>query len=118
MKGLLPPDNHINNSLTPDRNTSPISLGQENDKLNEPATPDSVSKLSEQLSNININDPITLNPDKNSLLNKGKLNFNKRQLVSYTLISSKPLATIQDLGIVLLSTFFKEQTFEKNCFLT
>ena len=45
---ILPPDNHINNSLTPDYNPSLISGGQENDnKLNEPATPDYVSKLSD-----------------------------------------------------------------------
>ena len=56
--------------ITPDCNTSPISLGQQNNKLNEPETPDYVSKLSEQLSNVNINDQITLNPDKNVLLNK------------------------------------------------
>ena len=78
---LLSPDNHINNSLTPDCYTSPTSVKQENDKLNEPAMPDYVSKLSEQLPNININDKITLSPDKNALLNKGKLNFKKGQLV-------------------------------------
>ena len=44
---------------------SPLSVRQKNDKLNEPATPTYVSKLSEQLSNININDQITLDPDKN-----------------------------------------------------
>ena len=82
---LLPPGNHINDLLTPDCNTSPISLGQQNNKLHEPETLDYVSKLSEQLSNVNINDQITLNPDKNVLLNKRKLNFKKGQLVSYTL---------------------------------
>ena len=55
----------ISNSLTPDCNTSPISVRQKNDKPNEPTTPTYVSKLSEQLSNININDQITLDPDKN-----------------------------------------------------
>ena len=34
-------------------------------KPNKPAAPTYVSKLSEQLSNININDQITLDPDKN-----------------------------------------------------
>ena len=29
----------ISNSLTPDRNTSPISVRQKNDKSNEPAAP-------------------------------------------------------------------------------
>ena len=37
---LLTPDNHINNSLTPHCNTSPISFRQKNDKPNEPVTPD------------------------------------------------------------------------------
>ena len=63
---LLTPDNHINNSLTPDCNTSPISFRQKNGKPNEPATPDYLSKLSKQLCNININDKITLDPDKNT----------------------------------------------------
>ena len=66
-------------------NISPISLRQKNDKLNKPPTPDYVSKLLEQLSNINVNDQITLDPEKNALLNKGKLNFKKGQLISYTL---------------------------------
>ena len=55
----------ISNSLTPDCNTSTLSVRQKNDKLNVPATSTYVSKLSEQLSNININDQITLDPDKN-----------------------------------------------------
>ena len=55
----------ISNSLTPDCNTSPISVRQKNDKPNEPAPPTYVSKLSEQLPNVNINDQITLDPDKN-----------------------------------------------------
>ena len=55
----------ISNSLTPDCNTSPISVRQKNDKPNEPTAPIYVSKLSEQLPNININDQITLDPDKN-----------------------------------------------------
>ena len=55
----------ISNSLTPDCNTSPISVRQKNDKPNEPAAHTYVSKLSEQLPNININDQITLDPDKN-----------------------------------------------------
>ena len=82
---LLTPDNHINNYLTPDCNTSPISFRQKNDKPNKPATPDYLSKLSKRLCNININDQITLDPDKNALLDKGKHNFKKGQLVSYTL---------------------------------
>ena len=55
----------ISNSLTPDCNPSPISVRQKNDKPNEPAAPTYVSKLSEQLPNVNINDQITLDPDKN-----------------------------------------------------
>ena len=55
----------ISNSLTPDCNTSPISVRQKNYKPNEPAAHTYVSKLSEQLPNININDQITLDPDKN-----------------------------------------------------
>ena len=39
---LLPPDNHKHNSLTPDCNTSTISVRQDNDKLNKPATSDYV----------------------------------------------------------------------------
>ena len=56
---------HISNSLTPDCNTSLISVRQKNDKPNAPAAHTYVSKLSEQLPNININDQITLDPDKN-----------------------------------------------------
>ena len=100
---LLPPDSHINNSLTPDCNSSPISLRQGNDKLNQPATPDYVSKLSKQLFDININDRITLNPDKNALLNKGKLkNFRKGQFVSYTL-NNVPY-TVEILNLVAKTT--------------
>ena len=72
-------------TIRQDCNISPISLRQKNDTLNKPPTPDYVSKLSEQLSNINVNDQITLDPEKNALLNKGKLNFKKGQLISYTL---------------------------------
>ena len=43
-----------------------------------------VSKLSKQLSTINKNDQITLNPDK-SFTSKEKLDFKKGQLISYTL---------------------------------
>ena len=107
---LLPPDNHINNSLTPDCNSSPISLRQGNDKLNQPATPDYVSKLSKQLFDININDWITLNPDKNALLNKGKLkNFRKGQFVSYTL-NNVPY-TVEILNRVAKTTWSHKNSF-------
>ena len=68
-----------------------------------------VSKLSERLSNINTNDQITLNPDKNALLNKGKFYFKKGQLVTYTLNNAPymveiliKLAKQQDDTIILL----------------
>ena len=56
----------ISHSWTPDCNPSPISVRQKNGKPNEPAAPTYASKLSEQLPNVNINDQITLDPDKNA----------------------------------------------------
>ena len=98
----------INDKINSDPNsTDPIATNY------QPQTNDSISELTNQLSNININDQDTSTPYNNKVSNKEKLKLKKGQLVSYTL-NDIPY-TVEILGCAskatgLYKTFLMQNT--------
>ena len=105
--------------ITIESKTSNISV---NDKINsdpnstdplatndQPQTNDSISELTNQLSNININDQDTSTLYNNKVSNKEKLKLKKGQLVSYTL-NDIPY-TVEILGCASKATGLYKNSF-------